>query len=79
MGNRLKLEQTIDPGLSKFLMPPLVPTAGGERGAAWNPILAKSKPATHRGPYGRKMAGDERQLHKNGSPPVSFRGVTAFA
>jgi hypothetical protein len=28
----------------------LVPTAGGERGAAWNPILAKSRPAMHRGP-----------------------------
>jgi hypothetical protein len=27
-----------------------VPTAGGERGAAWNPILAKSRPAMHRGP-----------------------------
>ena len=28
-----------------------VPTAGGERDAAWNPILAKSRPAMHRGSY----------------------------
>jgi uncharacterized membrane protein YhiD involved in acid resistance len=56
MGSRLKIEQIIDPGPSKTLNAALlVPTAGGERGAAWNPIPDETRPATHHGPYGRKM------------------------
>jgi LytS/YehU family sensor histidine kinase len=61
LGDRLKVEQTIDPGLLKGSNATfLLPAAGRERGPTRTPFLAAGRPAPTHSPSDRRVARDER-------------------